>query len=188
MSTKTIKAIQAKTPDAIALLTADHKVVKALFKDFEKLAKAEDNDEQKAGIVRKICDELTMHAQVEEEIFYPAVRDAIEDDDLIDKAEVEHATAKDLIAQLEQMHPTDDLYTAKVTVLSEYIEHHVNEEETDVFAKARNADLNTAALGEQMARRKEQLKAELGIMGDEPKAAPSINTGNGHKQVAKAIR
>ena len=133
MATKPIKASTTKAVDAITLLMADHKAVKTLFKAFDKLTNDDDASEQKEALVQKICDELTVHAQVEEEIFYPAVREAIEDDDLLDEAEVEHATAKDLIAQLQQMLPDDDLYDAKVKVLSEYIDHHVKEEEDEMF-------------------------------------------------------
>lgn len=158
--------------DAIALLTADHKTVKALFKEFEQLNKREEASEHKARLVEQICNELTVHARVEEELFYPAVRDAIADDDLMDEADIEHASAKELIAQLEQLQPGDDHYDARVTVLGEYIDHHVKEEEGEMFGKARKADVDTAALGERMAERKEELKAELGIEEDDEVAAP----------------
>ena len=158
--------------DAIALLTADHKTVKGLFKDFEDLTKQDDADEQKARLVQQICNELTVHAQVEEELFYPAVRDVIDDDDLMDEADIEHASAKDLIAQLEELEPGDDHYDARVTVLGEYIDHHVKEEEGAMFVKARKGDVNTAELGEQIAERKEELKAELGIEEDDAAATP----------------
>jgi len=157
-----------KGQDAIALLTADHKAVKALFKQFEQLAEQDEDDEGKATLVEQICNALTIHAEVEEEIFYPAVREAIEDDALMDEADVEHASAKDLIGQLEKMAPGDDHYDAKVTVLGEYINHHVEEEEGEMFAKARRADVDTAALGEEMAKRKAELKREMGIEDDEP--------------------
>jgi len=150
------------------LLTADHKAVKALFKQFEQLAEQDEDDEGKATLVEQICNALTIHAEVEEEIFYPAVREAIEDDALMDEADVEHASAKDLIGQLEKMAPGDDHYDAKVTVLGEYINHHVEEEEGEMFAKARRADVDTAALGEEMAKRKAELKREMGIEDDEP--------------------
>jgi hypothetical protein len=168
--------------DAIALLTADHKAVKALFKQFEELTQQEEADEDKARLVEQICNELTVHAQVEEEIFYPAVRDAIDDDALMDEADVEHASAKEIIAQLEGMEPGDDHYDARVTVLGEYIDHHVKEEEGQMFGKARKADVDIVALGEQIAERKDELKSEMGIVEEEadlmPLAEPAKETRN----------
>jgi hemerythrin superfamily protein len=176
MNAKSSKPTDAKyrnnEMDAIALLTADHKAVKGLFKEFEGLTKQDDVDEHKARVVRRICSELTVHAQVEEELFYPAVREAIADDDLMDEADVEHASAKDLISQLEESEPGDDHFDARVTVLAEYIDHHVKEEEGEMFVKARKADVNTLELGEQIAGRKQELKAELGDEDDEVPAAP----------------
>jgi len=162
--------------DAIALLTADHKTVKALFKEFEQLKEQEDTDEQRARLVEQICNELTVHAQVEEELFYPAVREAISDDDLMDEADIEHASAKELIAQLEELEPGDDHYDARVTVLSEYIEHHTKEEEGQMFVQARRADVNTAELGKRIAERKEELRAELGIEEEDQAASPSARS------------
>ena len=156
-----------KLQDAIAMLTADHKKVKGLFDDFEKLKSEEDAGEDKAALVMQICQELTVHARLEEEIFYPAVRDAIDDEDLMDEAEVEHAGAKDLIAQLEEMDPDEDLYDAKVTVLGEQIVHHVKEEEGDMFVKAKKSKLDTEALGEQMLNRKSELLATMDSPSDE---------------------
>ena len=152
--------------DALALLTADHEAVKTLFEEFEDLTEQEDVDERKAELVQQICNELTVHAQVEEEVFYPAVREAIDDDALMDEADVEHASAKDLIAQLEGMSPGDDHYDAKVAVLGEYVNHHVDEEEGEMFDKVRESEIDTAALGVEMAARKSELKAELGLEDD----------------------
>lgn len=149
----------AKT-DALSLLTEDHKKVLKMFKDFEKLGDEDDSD-SKGELVRQICTELTVHAQIEEEIFYPAVRDAISEDDLLDEAEVEHTTVKELVAQLESMQSGDELYDAKVTVLGEYVNHHVKEEQGDMFAKVRKTDLDLTALGEEMQQRKEELLGEL---------------------------
>ena len=112
------------------------------------------------------CD-LTIHAEVEEEIFYPAVRKAIDDADLMDEALVEHAGAKALIAQLEEANPSDDLYDAKVTVLGEQIQHHAKEEESDMFPKAKRANIDTPALGAKMLKRKEALVTEMGISSDD---------------------
>ena len=150
--------------DAIAMLTNDHKEVKALFKQYDKLVEAGAEDEEKVALAEEICLKLTVHATVEEEIFYPAAREALGDDeDLIDEADVEHATAKDLIAQLEGSTPAEDaLYDAKVKVLGEYIDHHVKEEEGEIFPKAKKAKLDTAELGAEMAARKEELMTETG--------------------------
>lgn len=146
--------------DAIAMLTADHKKVKKLFKEFEKL-KESGSDDDKLEIVSEICTELSIHAQLEEEIFYPAIRQAIDDDDLMDEAIIEHAGAKELIAQLESTDPSEPFYDAKVTVLGEEIDHHVEEEEGEMFVKAKKSKLNMADLGSEMARRKEMLMAEM---------------------------
>jgi hemerythrin superfamily protein len=146
----------AKTVDAIAMLEADHKKVKALFAQFDALGDRSVVNKKK--IADQICDELTIHTQLEEDIFYPAVRGPIHDGALVDEALVEHASAKELIAQIRDMDPGDDLYDAKVKVLSEQIEHHVGEEEKDMFPKARKAKVDLMALGEQMAAEKAALQ------------------------------
>lgn len=143
------------TPNAINLLMEDHARVKKMFKQFEK-SKDKMEDAEKAELVQTICKELTLHAQVEEEIFYPAAREAIEEQDLLDEAEVEHASAKELIAQLQSMGPSDELYDAKVTVLGEYVDHHVKEEEKQMFPKVRKARVDLEHLAEEIAERKAQ--------------------------------
>lgn len=150
---------KAGAKDAISILTEDHKKVKKMFADFDKLMNSEDKEEEKGALVEKICEELTVHTQIEEEIFYPAVRAAIDDEDLMDEAEVEHAGARELIAQLEEMEPDDDHYDAKVTVLGENVDHHVKEEQDEMFVKAKKAKLDLVALGAQMLERKQQLHA-----------------------------
>ena len=169
----TSKKASAKTtprstvnPDAIQLLTADHKEVKQLFKDYEDLVKSEADEEDRQALAEKICTMLTAHATVEEEIFYPAARDALEEQDLLDEAEVEHASAKDLIAQIQSMEPSEELYDAKVSVLGEYVDHHVREEEGELFPKLKKAELDLMALAEQLATRKQELLLELGIEED----------------------
>ena len=128
-----------KPTDAIALLTADHKEVKAMFEQYEELGDRANASKKK--LADQICTALTLHATVEEEIFYPALRAASKEAaDLLDEAEVEHAGAKDLIAQIEDMDPEDDLYDAKVKVLGEQIDHHVGEEEGEMFPKAEEAE------------------------------------------------
>jgi hemerythrin superfamily protein len=145
------------TPDAIALLKADHRIVEELFEKFE----AASGDGRKRKIAEQICLELTIHAQIEEEIFYPACEGKIEED-LLKEAYVEHDGAKVLIAEIEAGGPDDEYYDAKVKVLSEQIEHHVEEEEKrmeGMFSQARKAGLDMDALGEQLKARKEELLA-----------------------------
>lgn len=149
----------AKPADAIKLLKDDHKEVKTYFKQYESL----EDDAEKQALADKICKALTVHAQIEEEIFYPAAREAIDDDDLLDEAEVEHASAKQLIAEIQGMMAGDRLFDAKVTVLGEYIDHHVEEEESEMFPESRDSDLDLKALGVQLAERKAELMAEIGL-------------------------
>ena len=152
--------------DAVAMLTADHKKVKKLFAEFGKL-KDEGSDEHKSAIVGHICNELKIHTELEEEIFYPAVRNAIDDSALMDEALVEHAGAKELIAQLEEASPSDDLYDAKVTVLGEQIGHHVKEEEGNMFPKAKKAKVDMKTLGATMIKRKRALMETMGMNAEE---------------------
>ncbi|HEU4851484.1 MAG TPA: hemerythrin domain-containing protein [Telluria sp.] len=148
--------------DATKLLEQDHREVEALFKKFEDLTDRAKVSKKK--IADQICNELTVHAQVEEEIFYPAVRGAGKEfEDLIDEATVEHSSAKDLIAQIQSMEADEELYDAKVKVLQEQIEHHVEEEEGEMFKKVRKTSLDLETLGGQMQARKEELKAAMGM-------------------------
>jgi hemerythrin superfamily protein len=152
------KTAMEQTPgqDAIELLMADHRRVARLFAEFNAL-KGDGGDEAKSALVAQICQELTVHTAIEEEIFYPAVRKAIEDDDLMDEALVEHAGAKELIAQLRAARADDDLYDAKVTVLGEQIDHHVQEEEGSMFPQARGSGIDTLSLGAALLERKAEL-------------------------------
>jgi len=136
--------------DALALLVADHEKVRSLFKQFEGLTDRAVVTKKK--IADQICEELSIHAEMEEAVFYPAVRDLIEDSDLMDEALVEHEGAKYLIAQIREMQPGDDLYDARVKVLSEQIEHHVKEEEGEMFSKIRKhkKSIDLMALGQEM--------------------------------------
>lgn len=155
-----------EAPNALDLLIDDHKSVRKLFKEYEKIhqkAPAED----KQDLAEQICNEFLMHADLEEQIFYPAVRDAIKDEELINEAEVEHQTARDLIEQIQAMAPDDELYDAKVQVLGEYVEHHVEEEETEMFPKAKKAKLDLDALGQEMLQAKEA--ARTGFLAAKPK-------------------
>jgi hemerythrin superfamily protein len=143
--------------DATILLQADHREVESYFEQFKN---AEGDDDKKA-LARKICAALRVHAQVEEEIFYPAARKATKDYDLLDETTVEHAGAKVLIAEIEAMQPGMPLYDAKITVLGEQIQHHVKEEEGELFPKVRESRLDLKALGAKMSVRKDELMALL---------------------------
>jgi hemerythrin-like domain-containing protein len=164
MTTKTKKPAARQSPnapDAIALLKEDHKKVSAMFAQYDKLG-----DKAHAGklaLARKICKELRIHTQIEEEIFYPATRAVLpKEDDLLDEAQVEHDSAKELIRQLDAMQPGDDLFDAKVTVLGEQIKHHVKEEHEDMFPKVRKTKLDLRELGMRLAFRKEELAKQMG--------------------------
>ena len=161
---KTPARARAALTDATLLLSRDHAEVKKLFKEYKKLAEAEADGEERQALAEQICAMLTVHATLEEEIFYPAAREAEVESDLLDEAEVAHASAKDLIAQIQGMAPDDDLYDAKVTVLSEYIDHHVQEEENELFPKARKSDMDLEGVGARLAARKDELMR--GLKGD----------------------
>ncbi len=143
------------TNDAIAMLIADHKKVKALFEQFDKLGDRSKVNKKK--IANQICNELIIHSQMEEQVFYPGVRSRIKNNDLMDEALVEHANVTELILQIMDMDPGDELYDAKIKVLSEQVEHHVGEEEGEMFPQVRETKVDLVALGEQMT----ELKATL---------------------------
>ena len=151
-------ARRGKTQTALDVLKSDHAEAKKLFKQFENFKKSEDRDGLQQ-VAQAACRALSIHAQIEEEIFYPALRNAGDADDALDEADVEHSHVKELVAQLEASEPGDDLFEARFKVLSEYVQHHVEEEESTLFSKARQADLDFVALGEQLLSRKEELDA-----------------------------
>jgi hemerythrin superfamily protein len=144
--------------DAISLLKADHRQVEGWFSEFEKSKSAP----KKQQLASKICEALTVHTTIEEEIFYPAFLEATEDKDTHHEAVVEHDGAKKLIAQIQGMSPEDDYFDAKVTVLSEMIKHHVKEEEKPggMFAEAKKSEMDLDALGEQLLARKRELQSQ----------------------------
>nr|HET7858068.1 hemerythrin domain-containing protein [Caldimonas sp.] len=154
------KGARGAKDDAIALLTQDHTDVRNLFAEYDELATDQAEGDERQALAEQICAMLTAHATIEEEIFYPAARDAGVEADLLDEAEVEHASAKDLIAQIRAMSPDDDLYDAKVKVLGEYVDHHVDEEEGEIFPACRKAKMDLAGLGATLAERKSELLAE----------------------------
>ena len=145
-----------KPQEAIAMLRADHKLVGGLFAEYQKTRAPS----KKKALVSKICTELSVHAQVEEEIFYPAVKQALKDKELVPEAVVEQATMKELISQVEGVEPDGEMFDAKIKVLSEYVKHHVKEEHTEMFPKAKATKLDMLELGSRMAERKQELLAE----------------------------
>jgi hemerythrin superfamily protein len=154
---------QKESRDALQMLADDHRSVEALF---EKYDNARGEVAQKK-IVQQICEELTIHAMVEEQVFYPAIRGAVEDD-MMDEAQVEHDSAKTLILSLQQGEPSDAYYDAKVSVLKEQVEHHVYEEERQrgsIFSQVRKADIDLVALGAEMAELKQKLMAQARAEG-----------------------
>jgi hemerythrin superfamily protein len=160
--------------DAIKLLKQDHRTVEDLFEQFEKT----DNDAKKGKLAKQICTELKIHTMIEEEIFYPALRGKIEDDD-IDEALVEHDGAKVLINEIDASGPEADFFKAKVKVLQEEIEHHIKEEEKEsgnIFSQARKTDVDLDALGEQMAARKSELMQIAETKGLPPAETTTMET------------
>ena len=143
--------------DAIALLEADHREVDGYFEQYEALT----SDSEKKALATKICLALKVHTQIEEELFYPRARKETGDGDLLDEAVVEHAGAKNLIAEIEGMKPGQPLYDAKVKVLGEQVRHHIEEEETELFPEVRKTDIDLEALGAKLATRKSELMASL---------------------------
>ena len=149
------------TRDAIALLKADHAEVKKCFKAYEKLVKNEAGAEERQALANEICRMLSNHAQIEEEIFYPASREVLDEDtDLVDEADIEHASAKELISQIASGDANDMHFNARVKVLSEYIEHHVREEEDELFPSVKSAGLDTKAIGQELLARKAELTGD----------------------------
>jgi hemerythrin superfamily protein len=153
------KASGNRGMDAVKLLKQDHRDVEELFDSFEKAR----GDDRKQKIAMQICQMLKVHAQVEEELFYPTVKGEIEESELIDEAQVEHNSAKQLIAEIEAGGAGDELWEAKVKVLSEYIKHHVKEEEGEIFPQVKDTEIDLQELGASMAARKEELMQEMGI-------------------------
>ena len=154
----TRKTKRSEPGSAIALLKQDHREVEDYFEEYEDL----DNDNAKAELAEKICMALKVHAQIEEEIFYPQARQATGDNDLLDEALVEHAGAKNLIAEIEAMKVGENLYDAKIRVLGEQIKHHVKEEEEELFPEVERSKMDLAGVGAKMAKRKSELMAEAG--------------------------
>jgi hemerythrin-like domain-containing protein len=149
------KSTSSETQDATALLKADHELVSDLFAEYEEA----DSAKKKKQIAEQICNELTVHAQIEEEIFYPAVKQALKDKELIPEARVEHATLRSLITQVEDEEAGGEMFDAKIKVMKEYVKHHVKEEQNEIFPKAKSTDLDMLKLGAKLSARKEELLA-----------------------------
>jgi hemerythrin superfamily protein len=156
------KKSKVQTPDALEMLINDHEAVRKLMRKYKRAKDVQDREE----IISKLCAGLTNHALIEEEIFYPAVREAMAVDSLLNEAEVEHAVAKDLVEQLMETSGEDPLYEAKFKVLCEYVSHHIAEEEQELFPKVRRSKIDLSALAEAMSER----NAELVEMDDEAMA------------------
>jgi Hemerythrin HHE cation binding domain len=149
---------QAASPSAFELLEQDHREVEEWFDQYDKL---NEYDDQKAELAEKICLALRVHTQIEEEIFYPQAREATKDNDLIDEAVVEHATVKSLISEIQAMEVGEELYDAKMRVLGEMVKHHIQEEEEELFPELEAAKMDLAAVGKEIAERKEELMSEM---------------------------
>jgi hemerythrin superfamily protein len=175
--------ISKDSKNAIDMLTADHDKVKELFDQFEEA----ENARTKRKIVKEALQELNVHATLEEEIFYPAVRNEIEDEeDIMNEADEEHHVAKVLIAELENMKGTEDHYEAKFTVLGECVRHHIKEEEGEMFPKAKDTDIDFDALGERMFRRKQQLmRSGTPVVAEARMVAKSRGQGDSPARAAK---
>ena len=153
-------------PLALELLKSDHRKVEDLFSQFEEMKEQE--DDSRVAVAQRICAELTIHAQVEEELFYPWLRENLDETEMVAEAEVEHTTAKQLIAEIQPAAAPDENYDAKVKVLNEYIKHHVKEEEEEIFPEVASEKEELDELGQEMAARKAELMEEMGLADGEP--------------------
>jgi len=157
---------RTRMPEPMEMLIEDHRKVQKMFKQFEKL-RDQDDEQSKRDLVEQACAELKVHTTIEEEIFYPAAREALEEGDLVAEAFVEHASAKDLIAKLEGMEAGGEEYDATFTVLGEYVNHHIEEEQDQMFPKMKKGDVDWDELAQQMQQRKQALQEEMGLGGGE---------------------
>lgn len=167
MARATHKSSTDAPRDAIALLKQDHRTVEALFDEFE-----EADESEQSELATRICQMLTVHAQIEEELLYPQAKEAFgeEEDEMVYEAEIEHGSAKELIAKIEAGTPEDPEFKAMVKVLSEYVKHHVKEEEKEMFPALKETELDLKELGSELAQRKMQLLEQMGIEAEEPPA------------------
>jgi len=168
--------------DAIALLKQDHRAVEALFDEFEDADESEQSE-----LATRICQMLTVHAQIEEELLYPQAKEAFgeEEDEMVYEAEVEHDSAKELIAKIEAATPEDPEFKSLVKVLSEYVKHHVKEEEKQMFPALKETELDLKEMGSQLAQRKMQLMEQMGIEAMEPPAPKRKRASGSRTSAAK---
>jgi len=169
------------------MLKADHQRVKKAFKTAERLHEQEAHDELQA-LVEQTCGEIQVHAQLEEELFYPAARQALKDEDLIEEAEVEHGSAKALMQQLQELSPEDPKYMATFTVLGEYLKHHIREEETELFVQlgGSRSKVQWEELQQQMLTMRETLMAEMGLADEEGEAREEAQTAKRSRAGARS--
>jgi len=145
--------------DALELLAADHLAVRQLFDTYRSLAGHEASGGRRRAVAEQACMRLTIHAKLEEELFYPAAREAVRDDDLLDALDVEHACVRDLVCQILAMGPDEELYDAKVTVLGQYVLKHIEEEERELFPRLRHSGVDLALMAQRLAERRQELEA-----------------------------
>ena len=171
--------------DAIALLKQDHRAVESLVSQFE-----EADESEQSELAERICNMLTVHAQIEEEILYPAAKEALsedeEDAELVPEAEVEHASAKDLIAKIQGMTSDDESFKATVKVLGEYVKHHVKEEENEMFPALRKTDVDLKEIGARLSERKYALMEQMGIEEEEPPQQRKRSAGRGSRGASRS--
>lgn len=153
--TQDVTKARAEEKSALDLLKSDHEKVAELFSEYEQTH----TESKKKKLAAEICNALTVHAQVEEEIFYPEIKAALNDKELVPEATVEHAVMKDLIAQIESDEQGGEMYDARIKVLSEYVKHHIKEEQSEIFRKVKQSSLNLDELGARMAERFDSLRA-----------------------------
>src|SRR4051812_16478738 len=151
--------MKKQAPDAIDLLDADHLAVHALFQSYRELMRERAPALQRRALAEEICMELTIHARLEDELFYPAVREALNDDDVVDGAEEQHGSQREFVAQILATSPDDELYDARVAVLAEYVERHVRQEREQVFNRVLASRLDLQSLARSLTIRKEELRA-----------------------------
>ena len=163
--------MKKQAPDAIDLLDADHLSVHALFQSYRELVRTRADALQRRALAEEICMELTIHARLEEELFYPALRESLRDEDLIDEAEHQHGSQRELVAHILAAAPEDPLYDAKVAMLQEYVERHVRQEREQVFNRAFAARIDLQSLARSMTIRKEELRTVSEALREDALAA-----------------